>query len=345
MEIIIENLGETVITDEMKVVLLQLEIDLQQDLHDLNPRRSPKYSDVSEIDEEEQEVIWSWFSKIDDITDHQQFMIKDSAHGIVGIAEYRIIHTEEGDLVHPTIKILRSFQRQGYGRAMWQYLIEELATCKEVEVRAKSTITKGKLFIESLGFRPIVEQVSSLLYMENAQWQLYQQWIDKVDQENFSTMVFQECPEYLIDEFCEFYNVIKSYSHSRLILGNYQLDPKLRRQYEREYGMEAGYDWTTIIVLDHSGKIIGMTETYVEIEGTEAYQELTGILPLYRGKGLAKWIKALMMLRIKERYPQLETIRTSNWRVNDESTNPIIGLNTKIGYEELFSTTYYRLKM
>lgn len=345
---IVKNIRSVEITEEMRETLLQLEIDMYQDMYDLNPANHPKYSDISEFSEDERIKLWAWFDDFqENPISHQKFIIHDQEERVVGTAEYHIIETGSQYILRPTIKILRKFQRQGYGRSVWQYLLDQIPSQLDIEIRASVTIERGKRFIESLGFEPLVEQVSSFLYRKNARWNCYQQWVEDAPRDKFSTMVFRECPKDIIEEFCEIYNKIKSYSHSRLVYGLYKIDPTQRRENEKKYGMETGYDWSTIIVQDRRGKILGLTETYVDLkeEGKQAYQELTGVLPDYRGLGLAKWMKGLMMFRLRKLYPQLETIRVSNWRGVGDDIPAILSLNRKMGYEELFSTGHYLLKV
>lgn len=343
----VKNVRGTEISEEMQDVLLQLEIDKYHDLYELDPANYPKYTHISEFSEEEQLKLCTWLHEFhEELFSHEKFIIQNHEGNIVGIAEYRIDKVAEHHQLHPKIIILRKFQRQGFGRSTWQQLLKQLPSHLEVEIRTSATIERGKRFIESLGFEPLVEQVSSFLYLKNARWELYQQWIEDVDQDEFTVVIFRECPEDIIEEYCEVYNKIKSYSGSRMIYGPYCINPERRREYENQFGMNAGYDWSTIIIQDRDGKIIGLTETYVDLneEGKMAYQELTGILPDYRGKGLAKWIKGLMMLRLRDLYPQLEKIRVSNWRGVENLNTTIFALNTKMGYTELFSTQHYHMR-
>jgi RimJ/RimL family protein N-acetyltransferase len=60
------------------------------------------------------------------------------------------------------------------------------------------------------------------------------------------------------------------------------------------------------------------------------YQLLTAVAPSWRGRGLAKGVKAAMMTLIRERHPEVQFISTSNARQNA----PILSINARLGFVE-----------
>ena len=76
----------------------------------------------------------------------------------------------------------------------------------------------------------------------------------------------------------------------------------------------------------------------------EAYrimQDLTGVLPEYRGRGLGKWLKAQMLFHIKENYPDTKVIVTGNADANA----PMLSINERIGFKRYRSGSMYKLQI
>ncbi len=74
-----------------------------------------------------------------------------------------------------------------------------------------------------------------------------------------------------------------------------------------------------------------MTEIYFDPrEGDRMFQGLTGVRPKFRGRGLGKWLKALMIVYIKENYPKVERIITGN----AESNEAMLSINDRMGFKK-----------
>ena len=58
-------------------------------------------------------------------------------------------------------------------------------------------------------------------------------------------------------------------------------------------------------------------------------QELTGVKKEYRGRGLGKWLKAAMLLKVKEDFPEAKTVRTENATTNA----PMLSINERLGFK------------
>ncbi|MDH5646477.1 MAG: hypothetical protein OEZ01_10735, partial [Candidatus Heimdallarchaeota archaeon] len=137
---------------------------------------------------------------------------------------------------------------------------------------------------------------------------------------------------------------IKSFAASTNYLGEYELTPELRRNYEKQYGIDSGNDWRTIVIKNSGDELIGLTEVYVVNNGTIAFQELTGILPQYRRKGLARWIKNQMLIDIKQVYPDLQEIFTRNYIGNTNSGEAVLAMNQSIGYNPIKYDYQYKTR-
>jgi RimJ/RimL family protein N-acetyltransferase len=64
-------------------------------------------------------------------------------------------------------------------------------------------------------------------------------------------------------------------------------------------------------------------------------QGLTGVVQNYRGQGKGKWVKAAMLLKIRDEFPDIKVISTGN----ATSNAPMIAINERLGFN-LHHETY-----
>jgi GNAT superfamily N-acetyltransferase len=74
---------------------------------------------------------------------------------------------------------------------------------------------------------------------------------------------------------------------------------------------------------------------YTEVAVFDAWREFgdqwdTGVLPAYRGRGIAKWVKTEMLAWLREVEPSLQLLTTWNAAVNDS----MLAVNKLLGYGE-----------
>ncbi len=78
------------------------------------------------------------------------------------------------------------------------------------------------------------------------------------------------------------------------------------------------------------GVLSGMTEMgFWAEQKTMIHQFMTGVSRPYRGKGLGKWLKAAMLLKVREEYPQVEVVVTDNATTNAA----MLAINSRLGFK------------
>ena len=102
----------------------------------------------------------------------------------------------------------------------------------------------------------------------------------------------------------------------------------LRHDYERMD--KAGVKHHTALTREPDGVISGMTDiTWGPHRPTILQQLFTGVRPDARGRGIGKWLKAYMLDRMHQLYPDAEWIATGN----ADSNGPMLAINKKMGFK------------
>ena len=167
--------------------------------------------------------------------------------------------------------------------------------------------------------------------MEDVDWDLMRSWVEEGEKRAEGVVIesFYECPEEIIDEYCQMYTKVMQ----MVPLGDVEyvpnITPKERRTAEKRT-KDLGRTHYTMVTREKDGKLSGLTEVFYDTrEGHEIHQELTGVLPEYRGRGLGKLMKAQMALHIKDTYPDVKIIVTGNADVNA----PMLSINDRMGFK------------
>jgi mycothiol synthase len=96
----------------------------------------------------------------------------------------------------------------------------------------------------------------------------------------------------------------------------------------------------TVIARDPGGVIVGLTDTdWAPYRATIIHQQLTAVRPEARGRGLGKWVKAAMLLHLREIYPDAKWVATDN----AGSNAPMLKINRELGFKPFLMGTEYQM--
>ncbi|MDI2127852.1 GNAT family N-acetyltransferase [Yinghuangia seranimata] len=100
--------------------------------------------------------------------------------------------------------------------------------------------------------------------------------------------------------------------------------------------------YTVAAVDDASGAVVGFTELVVPGDGTgDAVHYGTAVLPEHRGHGLARWMKALSIVRACERHPGLDGLVTDTADNNPHMQR----VNDRLGYRPTHTAHEFQLDL
>jgi len=75
--------------------------------------------------------------------------------------------------------------------------------------------------------------------------------------------------------------------------------------------------------------VSGLTQMgYLPSDGPIIHQWMTGVRQTHRGRGLGKWVKAAMLLRVRSALPQVRIVTTGNATTNQA----MLSINKRLGF-------------
>jgi GNAT superfamily N-acetyltransferase len=175
------------------------------------------------------------------------------------------------------------------------------------------------------------EELEQRMYMEDIDWRIAEEWVEKARAKSPRTTIelFQECRECDIDEFCRVYTETINQRPTGDMEQGITTTPDSRRVEESNF-RRRGIECHTLISRERDGRISALTDImYDPEEPHRVNQYFTGVLDRYRRKGLAKRLKAEMLFIIRDKFPDVEYIKTTTARTN----RPMRSINKALGFQ------------
>lgn len=91
------------------------------------------------------------------------------------------------------------------------------------------------------------------------------------------------------------------------------------------------------------GSFSGMTEVSYnrKTEPGKVWQGMTGVRKANQGRGIGKWLKAEMIVYLKEHYPGINEIDTGNATTNA----PMLSINRRLGFRTVRDDVTFKISV
>ena len=235
-------------------------------------------------------------------------------------------------LVQFDLALLKEYRRKGIGRQVMKTAQEFAVKYGKTVFVANSDEEDGRKFLERIGAIVALAGVENRLELDTIDWKMVEQWNAEGPKKSPNTKMeyYYSIPDEIIEEYTKVYTeTMNQQPLGELDVGDIIITPEVYRQQEKMFA-DMDRTWITAITKEPDGKISGLTEMrYNPSRETFISQILTGVQKEFRGRGLGKWLKANMLLRIKEEFPKVQIITTGNAKSNA----PMLSINNRLGFK------------
>ncbi|MFW9768307.1 MAG: GNAT family N-acetyltransferase [Candidatus Thorarchaeota archaeon] len=230
------------------------------------------------------------------------------------------------------LAILEDHRRKGIAKALLK-LMYDFAVEKKRRVIIGGTMEKdGREFNRYLGGTEALEVRNYRLRMDEIDWKMVERWEREGREKSPDTSLefHYSIPDEILEKYTRKYTEVSNQMPlDDLDIGDRIITPELFRMYE-DVSKKTGETWLTVLLHEKNGNISGLSDVvYTPSRVPLLQQMLTGVDQNYRGQGKGKWVKAAMLLRIREEFPDIKVITTGN----ATSNAPMIAINEKLGFK------------
>jgi GNAT superfamily N-acetyltransferase len=272
----------------------------------------------------------------------------DGGREIAALGDVVILRTEENQrLAQFEINVLPQYRRRGVGRRLLRR-IAELAGQEGRSVLMTNTndrIPGGAAFMQRIGAMAGLAAHTNQLRLADVDCGLLDDWL-RTGQRNLEAFELGfwdgPYPEDLLPAIAGLVELTNQQPLGSLEIEDIHVTPEQLRQLETNLFARGNQRWTLFLRERATGNFAGYTETVWNPNRPELLrQELTGVFPQYRNKGLGRWLKAAMLDKILRHRPQVKYVRTGN----ADSNAAMLKINTLLGFKPYSADTLWQVEL
>jgi len=251
-------------------------------------------------------------------------------------------HLSQFDIiVHPASR------RLGIGKQLLR-LIAEAAIADKRNMLMTDTndrIPAGEAFMQRIGAKRGLEGHINQLRVEELDQNLVQKWLEQGNQnkDEFELGIWEgEYPEEKLAEIVKLIELTNQQPLGELAIEEMHFTAEQLREMEKMDTARGNQRNTFYVIEKSSGKFAGYTETVWNANRPEILrQDMTGVFPQYRGKGLGRWLKAAMLDRMLELHPEIKFVRTQN----ADSNAAMLRINNELGFKPYMTSILWQMEI
>jgi len=231
------------------------------------------------------------------------------------------------------ISVNAAWRRRGIGRHLLREIVA-VGKADERTVLGAGTVQghAAEAFLKSTGCEQKSVERRSRLIVDDVDGALLNQWIaDAKTRAAEYSLIFTEPPmaDDLVEPFVDLEHTMNDAPRDDLDMEDWVNTPERYREREK-LDLDAGNKrWTMIARHDPTGDLAGFTAIGWHPSAEKvAWQFGTAVRREHRGAGLGRWLKAAMLVKVREEQPTIEFIDTWNAGTNQW----MLDINIKLGY-------------
>jgi GNAT superfamily N-acetyltransferase len=209
-------------------------------------------------------------------------------------------------------------RRQGAGTLLMREVLGLMHGLDKTILTLSTHTEPGHSFLTWVGATPKLTSVFSRAKLNELDWNALREWEDAasglgLNWERYAGRVPREALLGLLPEITALFSDVP--------LGELEIPP-IRVEievYDQWYGMlgRTGGAHHLILLRDSSGGVAGMSEAAWDARKPSlASQQLTAVARPWRGRGLAKALKAAILRQVRQNHPEVEAMGTGNGEMN-----------------------------
>jgi mycothiol synthase len=268
---------------------------------------------------------------------------------IVALAQADIFQTGDNPRVlWFEVGVLPDFRRQGLGRLMLRQLAAHARSRGRtlLTVECHDRAPAGPAFLERIGARPGLVEAMNQVRIADLDRGLIDSWLSlrpTLSAEFELGFWYSPYPSERLQDLADLLQrVANDQPRDTLQMEDFNYSPDVMRQFDNQQRLRGDQRWTLYASHRPDGRLAGITEVFWNSNRPHILlQGFTGVMPVFRGRGLGRWIKAEMLARVLRDRPQVQVIRAGN----ADSNAPMLKINRTLGFQRSVAWTTWQVEL
>lgn len=280
-----------------------------------------------------------------DAFERRDWVARDGTGRVIGRAvAWRRLYGEKQNVRNVEIEVLREHRRRTVGRALLREVVRSVAGDATALFGFFTTdrIPAGEAFLTRVGAEAGMAMTTNQLELAKVDRALLAAWREARPAGYRLEWIDADVPEHLLANVVAAYGAMAATPTGTLRIWDFTATPELVRSFERARH-EQGREHALLLAIDEAtGETAGFTEASWHPQQTHLVRQGgTAVTTKHQGRGIGKWLKALIMERVLAERPEARHMRTNNNPVNA----PIIAINERLGFRPAWTNTIWQLSI
>lgn len=203
-------------------------------------------------------------------------------------------------------------------------------------------VPAGSAFAQAIGAKVGLAMRTSQLVLKDVDRELVAKWAAIRTPGYRLAWVDGDMPEELVANAIVAFDTMNTAPLGDLQFGAWKTTAEEIRTWDETRRKSGGQHRLVIAIDEATGATVGFTEVGRHpLIGWLIRQQGTAVVPEHRGRGIGKWMKAVMLDRIFREWPDALFVRTGNAYVNA----PMLSINDRLGFKPAFTTNIYQVPL
>lgn len=230
------------------------------------------------------------------------------------------------------IGVRNEYRRKGIATKLLPVIYDE------VKARGKQSLTgpivneAAHIFVQKIGGTEALAWQDNRLDLDSVDWVMVKDWVKDGPKRSPGTRIefFHTIPDKILEQYCNVYTEVSNQApRDQLKVGDEITTPESWKIRMARFA-EGRMKYLAALTVERNGDISGLTDVaWFPSQPSILQQWLTGVQEKYRGKGLGKWLKGAVLLRVRKEFPAVTTVSTQN----ATSNGPMLAINRQLGFK------------
>ncbi len=242
-------------------------------------------------------------------------------------------HKTNGHMAWVDVQVAAPLRRGGMGRQLLAKAAEVARQRQRSLLIGGSDEAAGKAFLKAMGAQLALGWRQSRLYLAKVDWGMVREWVEdgRRRSPHSEILFFRDLPpEDFLEPYCALLQEVSNREpRGDLEFGDEVVTPEMLKARVQGF-LKGGGTVLRAIAREANGDLSGLTTMgYYPQERTHIHQWMTGVGDAHLGRGLGKWLKAAMLLRVREELPEVKVVITGNATINAA----MLSINVRLGFK------------